>query len=221
MPTSLARLLSYLGHPLLILTYILLILLAVNPYAFGVRAMTDRNAVLLLISVFSTSFLLPGFGVALMKPLGLIQSLEMPDKMERIGPYIISGVFYLWLFKNLASAGNQYPALFGICVLGATIGLFVAFMVNIFTKISAHATGMGGLVAMLLLMAFTWGSSPLLVIVPGGSLLISVTVLVAVGLLFAGAVGVARLALGAHTPIDLYRGYAVGFGAVLVANYLL
>ncbi len=185
------------------------------------RDLTDRNAVLLLISVFSTSFVLPGFGVALMKPLGLIQSLEMSDKMERIGPYIITGIFYLWLFKNLFSAGNQYPALFSVCVLGATIGLFLAFMVNIFTKISAHATGMGGLVGMLLLMAFTWGGSQLSMSVPGGNVLLSVTAIVAGGLLFAGAVGTARLVLGAHTPVDLYRGYAVGFAAVLAANFLV
>ncbi|MEO6758629.1 MAG: hypothetical protein ABIO24_04175 [Saprospiraceae bacterium] len=221
MSTTLARILSYLGHPLLVLTYILLILLAINPYAFGVRTLGDRNAMLLLISVFSTSFLLPGFGVALMKPLGLIQSLEMPDKMERIGPYIIAGVFYLWLFKNLASAGSQYPNLFTVCVLGATIGLFLAFLINIFTKISAHATGMGGMVAMLLLTAFTWGGSSLYMVVPGGGFLISGTVVLALGLLFAGAVGVARLALGAHTPVDLYRGYAAGFGAVLLANFLV
>ncbi|MEO6037274.1 MAG: hypothetical protein ABIQ93_02600 [Saprospiraceae bacterium] len=221
MSTTLAKLLSYLGHPLLVLTYILLILLAVNPYAFGVRAMYDRNAMLLLISVFSTSFLLPGFGVALMKPLGLIQSLHMPDKMERIGPYIITGVFYLWLFKNLAAAGSQYPALFSKCVLGATIGLFLAFFTNIFTKISAHATGMGGLVAMLLLTAFAWSGSPLYLSIPGGRLLVSVTAVLAVGIVFAGAVGAARLALGAHTPVDLYRGYAVGFLAVFLANILV
>ena len=221
MPIFIAKILSYLGHPLLVLTYILLILLAVNPYAFGVRTWTDQSAMLLLISVFSTSFLLPGFGVALMKPLGLIQSLQMPDKMERIGPYIITGVFYLWLFKNLASAGSQYPALFSKCVLGATIGLFLAFLINIFTKISAHATGMGGLVAMLLLTAFAWGASPLYLAIPGGGLLISVTAVLAAGMVLAGAVGTARLALGAHTPADLYRGYAVGFGAVLVANFLI
>ncbi len=221
MPTSIAKLFSYLGHPLLILTYILLILLAVNPYAFGVRGLTDRNAMLLLISVFSTSFILPGFGVALMKPLGLIQSLQMPDKMERTGPYIITGIFYVWLFKNLSAAGNQYPHLFTVCVLGATIGLFFAFMINIFTKISAHATGMGGLVAMLLLMAFAWGGNPMYLAVPGGNLLLSVVAILACGVILAGAVGTARLALGAHTPVDLYRGYAAGFAAVMVANVLV
>ncbi len=221
MPIFLAKFLSYIGHPLLVLTYMLLILLATNPYAFGVRAMSDKDAVLLLVAVFSTTFLLPGFGVALMKPLGLIQSLQMPDKMERIGPYIITGIFYLWLFKNLFSGGGHYPALFSKCVLGATIGLFMAFLINIFTKISAHATGMGGFIAMLLLTAFSWRNSALDLDVPGGNLLLSGTAVAAIGIIFAGAVGTARLALGAHTPADLYRGYGVGFGAMVLANIMV
>ena len=221
MPTSIAKFLSFIGHPLLVLTYMLLILLAVNPYAFGVRAMSDKNAVLLLVSVFSTTFLLPGFGVALMKPLGLIQSLQMHDKMERIGPYIITGVFYLWLFKNLFSGNGHYPNLFSECVLGATIGLFLAFLINIFTKISAHTTGMGGFIGMLLLTAFTWDSSVMSLYLPGGNLLLSLTAIIAIGIVFAGAIGTARLTLGAHTPADLYRGYGVGFVAVILASFMV
>lgn len=220
MNLTLARILSFLGHPLLILTYVLLLLLAVNPYAFSARSMTDQRAMLLLISVFTTTFLLPGFGVALLKPLGFIQSLEMESKQERIGPYIITGIFYLWLFKNLFS-GAQVPSLFGVCVLGATIGLFFAFFINIFTKISAHATGMGGLVAMVLLATVEWRGLGLALPVFGGALQLSLTVILAFTLLFAGLIGTARLALKAHVPADLYRGYAAGFAAVMIAEVLL
>ena len=80
MNATLARVLSYAGHPLLILTYILLLLMSINPYAFSVRSLDDQRAILLLLSVFSTTFLIPGFGVALLKPLGFIRSLEMEDK---------------------------------------------------------------------------------------------------------------------------------------------
>ncbi|MCC6282968.1 MAG: hypothetical protein IT262_20345 [Saprospiraceae bacterium] len=220
MNLTLARILSFLGHPLLILTYVLLLLLAVNPYAFSARSMTDQRAMLLLISVFTTTFLLPGFGVALLKPLGFIQSLEMESKQERIGPYIITGIFYLWLFKNLFS-GTQVPSLFGVCVLGATIGLFFAFFINIFTKISAHATGMGGLVAMVLLATVEWRGFGLALPVFGGALQLSLTVILAFTLVFAGLIGTARLALKAHVPADLYRGYAAGFAAVMIAEVLL
>ncbi|MBK8427170.1 MAG: hypothetical protein IPL27_14865 [Lewinellaceae bacterium] len=220
MNLTLARILSYLGHPLLVLTYILLLLLAVNPFAFSARSITDHRAMLLLISVFTTTFLLPGFGVALMKPLGFIRSLEMESKQERIGPYIITGIFYLWLFKNLFS-GAQVPSLFAVCVLGATVGLFFAFFVNIFTKISAHATGMGGLVAMVLLATVEWRGAGMGIPMFDGSLQISLTVLLALTVLFAGLIGTARLALKAHVPEDLYRGYTAGFLAVMLAEVLL
>lgn len=220
MNRTLARILSFLGHPLLILTYILLLLLAINPYAFSARHMTDKRAMLLLISVFTTTFMLPGFGVALLKPLGFIDSLDMESKQERIGPYIITGIFYLWLFKNLFS-GAQVPSLFSVCVLGATIGLFFAFFINIFTKISAHATGMGGLVAMVLLTTIEWRGLGVSLPVWGGSLQISLTALLAATILLAGLIGTARLALRAHVPVDLYRGYTAGFFAVMIAEFLI
>ncbi len=220
MNPTLARILSFLGHPLLILTYMLLLLLAINPYAFSARNITDHRAMLLLISVFTTTFLLPGFGIALLKPLGFIRSLEMESNYERIGPYIITGVFYLWLFKNLFS-GTQIPSLYAVCVLGATVGLFFAFFLNIFTKVSAHATGMGSLVAMVLLTTVEWHGLGLALPMLGGSLQLSLTVLLGCTVLFAGLIGTARLALKTHVPIDLYRGYAAGFVAVMLAEVLL
>ena len=47
------------------------------------------------------------------------------------------------------------------------------------------------------------------------------TALLVLVVLFAGAVGMARLRLGAHEPVDVYQGYAAGFAAVLVAQGLL
>lgn len=219
MNRTLAHFFSVVGHPLLMLTYALLLLLALNPYAFSVRSLTDKPAMLLLISVFTTSFVLPGFGVALLKPLGLVKSLALADKQERIGPYILSGVFYLWLYKNLAF-GGQAPALYTTFVLGATIGLFFAFFVNIFTKISAHAVGMGGLIAMLLMAGSVWGDTVFNLPVFGGAVQLSLNVVLALVVIFAGLVGTARLALGGHSPADLYRGYAAGFVAMLLAGII-
>ncbi len=215
-----SRLLSILGHPLLVLTLGLALLLATNPFAFGVHDFADPKARVLLLTVFITTFVLPGVGVAVMKPLGLIQSLEMHDRQERTGPYILTGVFYLWVFKSLLS-DVQVPGLFSVFALGTTIGLFVAFFANIFTKISAHALGMGGLVALVMLMCFRWGGTGLSISAFGHTLMLSTTALLVLTVLFAGAVGMARLRLGAHEPVDVYQGYAAGFAAVLVAQGLL
>ncbi len=209
------KILSFLGNPLLVLTYILLLMLAVNPYAFGVKSIGDQRGVVLLLSVFTTSFLIPALGVALMKPLGLIKSLEMRDKQERVGPYIICGVFYLWLFKNFME--GTVPLLYAKFALGATIGLFFAFFANIFTKISAHATGMGGLVGMVLVLAFEWPGMALSL----GAAQLSLNVVLALAVLLAGLVGVARLKMEAHSPVNLWQGYASGAAGVFFANIIL
>lgn len=203
---------------MLLPTYALLLLLLINPYAFGVSSPSDTKAMLLLVYVFTTSALIPGIGIAVMKPLGFVRSLESPDRQERIGPYIVTGVFYLWLFKNLASSG-QTPPLYAVCVLGATIALFLAFFINIFTKISAHATGMGGLVGMLLLTSVEWKGMTLGLPALGGTVEISLTVALAAAVVLAGCVGSARLVLKAHVPQDLWQGYFVGFAGVWIARF--
>lgn len=215
MNRTLAHLISWIGLPLLMPTYMLVLLLLVNPYAFGARDISDTQAVVLLLSVFGISFVIPGIGLAVMKPLGLVKSLSMPDKQDRTGPYIVSGVFYLWLFKNLLSNGHT-PLLYTSIVLGATISLFTAFFINIFTKVSAHATGVGGLVGALLISAVSWPGSTLGLPMFGGTLEMSMNILLVAGMIVAGLVGVSRLALGAHSPDELYIGYATGFFSMML-----
>lgn len=218
MNRTLASFLSVAFHPLLMLTYALLVLLAVNPFAFGVRSLGDPHAKAFLLQVLATTVVLPGLGVLLLKPLGMIKTMAMEDRMERIGPYIMTGVFYLWLFKNFLSLG-QTPPLYSAFTLGATISLFLAFFINIFSKISAHAVGMGGLAAMIWLAASQWGGYALTLPLPGGGAIqFSLLALLALVVVVAGLVGAARLSLNAHEPIDVWRGYAVGIAGVLLAS---
>jgi hypothetical protein len=218
MSRSVALLLSFIGHPLLVLTYVLLLMMWANPFAFGVSSLSEKRAVVLLVAIFVCTAFLPLVGLILMRALGFVKSNNAADKQERIGPYIMAGVFYLWLFKNLLS-GNQTPLLYTAFVLGATISLFLAFFINIFTKISAHATGMGSLVAMLLVLGWQWADSAGYVMVGGWAM--SWLVVLSVAVFLAGAIGTARLSLGDHEPGDLYRGYAAGMVAVFLGCSIL
>lgn len=220
MPRFFAHLISVIGHPLLVMTYMLILLIAINPYAFGVNSLLEKNAILLVITVYVSTFLIPGVGVWMMKPLGLIKSLEMSDKQERIGPYIITGVFYLWILKNFLS-GGQVPSLYVQFMLGTTVALFLAFLQNIFTKISIHAVGMGGMAAMILLTSLGWGAGWLKIPVGDGLFTLSLNAVLAIVLIFAGLVGMARLTLSAHTPSDLYKGYLTGIAAQIFASFLI
>ena len=195
----------------------LILLLLVNPYLFGVSNIGEQPSKLLILQVFLSTFFIPGFAVAMLRFTGLIKSMEMRDKHERIGPYIITGVFYLWMFKNFES-NTQIPTAFASFMLGATISLFLAFLINIFSKISIHAVGMGGLLGMVVItmLLFSYDTFTINSTILGIVEINMITVLL-LTILIAGAVGTARLLLSAHEPMDLYGGYLVGFAAQFLA----
>jgi len=143
-----AQAISVVFHPLLMLTYMLVLLLLVNPYLFGVPSIGAHKQLILMM--FISTFAIPMLAVVMMKTLGLIETLEMRDKMERVGPYIAVGIFYMWM-AFYCYRSPIIPTAYAVPVVGTTIALFTAFIINIFQKISIHAVGMGGLVGMVLI----------------------------------------------------------------------
>ena len=209
-----AQIISVICHPLLMLTYMLGLLLIVNPYLFGINNASEGK--LLMLRVFITSFLLPAFAIFLMYRLKLISSLTMNDKQQRIGPFIATGVFYLWVFISVFKDSNM-PTAFLIAALGTTIGLFACFLINLFFKISLHATGAGGFVGMVLITMWLYSYGAFSMWLPFvGVCTVSINAVLLVSIVLAGAVGTARMILGAHTSKELYAGFLLG----LVSQYI-
>jgi len=208
----LAKMISYVTHPLLGATYILILLLAVNPFLFGVNSLSEKWPLILL--VFASSFLVPVLVVLMMRGLDMISSLEMPEREQRTIPLIAVGMLYLGLFsfcKNDASIPVAYTAL----VLGCVVGLFTGFFINLFSKISLHAIGMGGLIGAVLVTIELFAYDRFSVLLPWGKeLQVSLITVLAIMLLVAGIVGTSRLYLKAHVLEDVAGGYLVGFGAM-------
>jgi hypothetical protein len=214
---SLAWGLSVVFHPLLIPSYMLFVLLLVNPYLFGVSSVQDEGARFTLLLVFLYTFFLPAVSVMVMYFLGMVSAVDMPEKEERIGPFLITGILYMWVYYNFSQKG-QLPTAYVSFMLGAVIALFLAFILNIFSKISLHTVGMGGLIGMLIitLLWFSYGSFT--VEINGYDAVdISMLHLLLVGIVLAGAVGTARLLLQAHEPNEVFGGYLVGFAAQVFA----
>lgn len=210
-----AHIISVLFHPLLMVTYMLILLLLINPYLFGVNNLFGRLDLVFLI--FLSTFVIPGFAVLMMRTLGMVNSLQLETKQERIGPYIATGIFYLWIVRNFWD-NPDIPTAYTGFVLGATMGLFIAFFLNLFSKISAHAVGMGGLLGMVLITMWlfsygvftvnlgSWGSFPM-----------RMSTVLMLTILLCGLVGTSRLLLQAHEPRDLYGGYLVGLTTQFIA----
>ena len=209
--------LSVIFHPLLVPSYMLFLLLLINPYLFGVSSVRDEPARLILLLVFLYTFFIPAVTVMVMYFLGMIKNINAPDREERIGPYLVTGMLYLWVYYNFYKTGQLPPAYVSF-LLGVVIALFISFFINIFSKISIHTVGMGGLLAMTVISFgwFSYGSFDLPVR-DMGVVTISMYNLILTVIVLAGLVGTARLILKAHESSDVYGGYLVGFIAQFIA----
>lgn len=209
-----AKLISFIMHPLFMMSYVLLILLKYNPYLFG---MPKSGLDLLLISVVMLSVFFPLVAIAMMKQLDMIDSFQMETRKERIGPLIATGIFYLWLYLNIKDNTGVSEA-FSFFVLGTVIALFTAFFINNFSKISLHAVGMGGLVTGIFLIRqyFTYDAANFSL----GSLgvfSVHINVILLAVILLCGLVASSRLLLKAHKSQDITGGLIVGVIAQLIA----
>lgn len=211
--------LSVIFHPLLMLTYGLLFLIGSNPYLFGSPYVSAQKELILLI--FISSFLIPMIAMSLMKALGMVSSLRLPDREERIGPYIMVGIFYLWLFINVRNQ-STIPLAYSVCVLGTVIGLFTGFFINLFDKISIHGIAMGAMVLFAFIVRYRFSYGDFILEWPGVfSIHSSLNYLLPLFVLFAGLVMSARIYLSAHQPKQVYLGFAVGALSMLIASRIL
>ncbi len=210
-----ANVVSYLFHPLFMVIIMLGIVLLVNPYGFSIQ--DEKGLGLIFISVAALTVLFPLVGVFMLKNVGFVSSMKVEERMDRIGPFIITSVFYLWLYINLRN-NFSLPSIFVQFILGTVIALFLAFFINNFSKISLHTVGIGGLLGGLLIMRFG-GKSDQFILSLGnwGSYLVHLDLLIIVVIFIAGAIGTARLYLSAHRESDVYGGYLVGFISQIIA----
>ncbi len=214
-----AHFFSIVFHPLFILTYMSLLLLWTNPFAFGWRHVSESST--LMIIIIMTTVTLPGIAVLMMKMLGWVSSFTLEDQKERIGPFIAAGLMYLSLYLHISKADN-FPVALRIAVLGTLIGLWVCFFINNFTKVSVHAAGMGGLLTMVVLIKLIFGYDQAQIGLPGGyNLSLPVNSLLYATILLTGMVCTSRLILKAHVIKDVYLGCFVGMLSIGIAYYIL
>ena len=216
---SLATFLSFVFHPLFILTYMVLVLLWTNPFSFGWRHVAEADT--LLIIVVMTSVTLPAIAVLMMKLLGWIEDFKLETRHERIGPYIASGIMYLTLYLHVTRA-ESFPPSLRVATLGALIGLWTCFFINNFIKVSLHAAGMGGLVAIVAFTKITFGYAQAQIGVPGGvNLALPIDYILYGVILMAGLVCTSRMILKAHNLKEVYLGFFIGIISITVAYFIL
>lgn len=197
-----AQFISYVFHPLFIPLYVTLFIVYIHPsYFVGIPAFFKARAI---ASIGINTIVFPLITVLLLRGLGFIQSVFLRTQKDRIIPYIASGIFYFWIYFVLRGQTLYPPLLVGF-MLGVFLASSAALIINIYTKVSMHATGMGGVLGIALVimqsqtMLMTW---PL-----------------ALALVLTGLVCTARLLVSDHSPRQVYMGLLTGVVTQLVAAY--
>ena len=195
---------SYVFHPLLFPAYGTFFLILSHPHLFtgaGYKVPLLWNMV-----VFILTFVFPAVWLGMMKALGLIPDLYLRNKKERIIPYIATATFYLWTYRMFRpGVGNLLfqSQLISSMMLGASVSISLAFIANIFMKVSLHSVGVGSFVGLLMsVMAYSE---------------YDLRILLVLALLLGGWVGSSRLLLGEHEQREVYYGYLAGFAGQFVS----
>ena len=157
--------------------------------------------IMVLLQIFVMATALPFGAVLLLMRLNRVSSVMVEDRHERSLPYLIQALCLaslVFVFRRMGVANVLVMS-----VVGAMLAVLAAWLINRRWKISAHAIGMGGLVAFVFAMH---RSAHQPVFLP---LLFAI--------IFAGVVGSARLQLEAHSPKQIYAGYLLGVSCMLLA----
>jgi hypothetical protein len=199
-----AHVLSYIFHPVFIPLYVTWFLLYVHPgYTNGFSSVKRLRT---LLTVTQNAVFYPLFCVLLLKGVGFIDSIYLRTRKDRIIPYIASGIFYFWTFTVLKEQ-EVYPRIFPSFMLGVFLASSAALIANIYYKISMHAIGLGGMLGLFIIVA--WSNSMLM------------TWPLSAALLITGAVCSARLLISDHTNKDIYSGLAIGLIMQFVAAFIM
>lgn len=202
---ALATVISYVFHPVFMPVVLILLLYRLAPVNFaGIPLESFR---LMFVRIALNSLFFPLLGVALLKALGFIKSIQMEDRKDRLLSLIVIMIFYFWtnhVFKNMPGGS---PFIIRALLLGSFWGIVAIFMVSIFFKISMHTTAAGGMIGIMIILLFI---NPINMAVP-----------LFAGIFLAGLIGTSRLLLNAHTPLEIWAGYALGIVVELAAYWYL
>jgi hypothetical protein len=198
MEKRIAQIIAIIFHPILVPTYGLLLLFSINSY-FNFQILFKAR-IALLIMMFSSTVAIPLILFIFYKRINIISGFHMIDKEERIYPYLSMTVIYFLLYYLFSK--TELPPIFSFYILSITMITLVVFFINLKWKISAHATAIGGLTAMMIGLSY--------------KLEANIFLLIALLILCSGLVGFARLKTNSHKPAEVYSGYFVGVVIFLV-----
>lgn len=205
MTNRIAAIISILFHPLLMATYLFAAFTIADPFMVLPPGYSIKGQWLIVLVVSLTTFVIPSLSMVMLKVAGYIKSLKLEERRDRFIPFIYITLFYgftAYYFNKQMLVTNLAGGVFIVVALM----ILISAIINFYWKISIHGVAMGGMVGIFLLVSYINIDSNSIFLL-FGSIIIS------------GIVLSSRLRLYAHTPLQVYLGFLLGFIVSLMAIF--
>ncbi|MBN2639302.1 MAG: hypothetical protein JXR65_09490 [Bacteroidales bacterium] len=199
MENKLSRILSVLLHPLLVPTWFLVVLSTIPELKYSLFTM--HYQLIFGGFIFVLTFILPVIIMLVLRLTGLVRSLQLVERNERMIPILMTTFIYFITFYVLNKPEIQGFRVFSLFMLGSSVLLLAAFSLNYFTKVSLHLTAWGGFTGALIGLSFLFS--------------LNLFFWIFLVLLLSGVTAYTRLENNAHSPFQIYLGYLTGFVIML------
>ena len=191
---KLALLLSVVFQPLLMPSLVFGLLFFAVPQASSIP---ESFKVRLFYLIVTSTLLIPMVLMLGLRWSGMVKSLHFEEKSDRRTPFVLVTLFYLLTTYFLKEKTELDPILWqGMGIITFSVALLTG--ITYFWKMSAHTTGIGGVLGVLGILGIYFPS-------------LDLAYLLVAALLLGGLVASARLYLDAHSPAEVYVGLLVGF----------
>ncbi|WP_149276694.1 hypothetical protein [Pareuzebyella sediminis] len=196
------RAISYIFHPLLIPMAGTLAYFLVTP-KYSPAELQVGN----LLPIFILTIIIPIITYLILRNLGLVSTIFMPNPRERRYPlYIHIILLFMVIYKVIP---NGYTIELHFYFLGLIVAAMSALLLLFLKlKISMHLMGMGSLFTFLVCLSIHFK--------------INITIAVSLLTLATGVVATSRLYLHAHSKPELFIGFSIGIlSQLLMVPYWL
>lgn len=193
MEKTLAKIFSYLFHPL-IMTSLGMLIILISDTSLSVLQPEVKRVSFIATMLFTSVF--PASMIIILYITKMIDNAELQDRKERNLPMALALIMYLFTFFIMRSIPqlSEGHLVFLLC---PTTALFVALLFNRFMKPSIHMVGIGMLLGIVLVLIIIYGAS--------------IQGIFVIMVLTGGILGTSRLVLGLHTPGEVLTGFMIGF----------
>jgi hypothetical protein len=204
----LARIISFVFHPLLMATYLFGVFAICYPLGFD--PLNDEATYWrFVLNLFFLTFMVPALVIGVFKSIGSIDSVMMKSRRERVLPFIVIASVYIAvtiMVHQMIRVNINDNLLRFLLVIDALV--IVSTIVTLFFKVSVHSIAAWGFIGVMFYLNL---------IMDNGAVLYPTLI----SILLAGIIMSARLKLNVHTSREVSIGAGIGLVTSVIGMIIL